>query len=46
MLRLMQQRYGCRTWKTLARAVMNDNAYYEDEASGTAWMWRPSSSWK
>ena len=33
MLRLMQQRYGVQNVEDLARAVMNDNAYYEDEAS-------------
>ena len=33
MLRLMQQRYGVQDVEDLARAVMNDNAYYEDEAS-------------
>lgn len=33
MLRLMQQRYGVENVEDLARAVMNDNAFYEDEAS-------------
>ena len=42
MLRLMQQRYGVQNVEDLARAVMNDNAYYEDEA----WVYsRPPPPW-
>lgn len=33
MLQLMQQRYGVQSVEDLAHAVMNDNAFYEHEAS-------------